>query len=98
MILATEKGYTDIIDLLVKNRAEVNAISKISGKTALMIGYNFIIYFIKSKVSIVYLILACETGNLDVIMKLLDLGADVNIAAENGTTALMIGNLRRTRF
>jgi len=100
LMVASENGYTEIVQLLLEKGADVNAETN-DGKTALMYaaakGRTEIVQLLLEKGADVntkiygtpILLWAHENGHTKIIQLLLEKGADVNAKNKYGETALM---------
>ncbi|NVN99119.1 MAG: ankyrin repeat domain-containing protein [Geobacteraceae bacterium] len=100
-------GYKDIVELLLKNKANIAA-RDISGTTALMHaakgGSLEVIKLLLAHGAVVdeadssgetALMYACRDGNIDVVRLLLDSGANIEVRNKQGNTPLLISNRNR---
>ena len=98
---ATKKGHTEVVKILLKKGAEVNA-KNLYGSTALMLaarkGYPEVAEILlqngakvndRNNYGSTALLWAAKYGNIEVIEVLLNNGADINAKANNGFTALI---------
>ena len=96
LILASQKGNTDVMQLLLHNGAQVN--HQISGKFAITEasrnGHTEAVkLLLKNNATMQFaLIEACRGGHTEVVKLLLENGAGVNILIDNGCSALMVAS------
>ncbi|KAG4098229.1 ankyrin [Neocallimastix lanati (nom. inval.)] len=101
LMMASGKGYTDYVRLLIENGADVNArdsknftplmfATQCDNKSIieLLVEHGADVNAV-SKDSYTALILACEEGNLEISRYLIEKGADINAKDSRRTTSLM---------
>ena len=81
LIAACKEGHTDTVQLLIDNGADINKSNKVSCVIFVLYDIPFSDY-LHYKSGDSPLLAACEADNIDIVQKLIDIGADINKSNE----------------
>ena len=91
---ASKEGNLDIIKLLVKSGADINAVDR-DGASSLHWGKDLFFNFINLKTPFLVKILkGVMNGRMDVVQFLVENGTNVNIKSRNGKTPIFFGTFK----